>query len=161
VFIGFPNQKGMPSQMSAEGRILDTRFLRTLDAEPPPNRNVQFGRRGDADASKSAATAQESGQTDSGTLDFGLSPEFLRNDTGDASRGDGGGDDLLDIAIESRRSELESLENQITSLNSTLEIEQNRLEELSKAIDRAIHRRHRLERLRGALTRFLADVEAP
>jgi hypothetical protein len=70
------------------------------------------------------------------------------------------GRDEFDHHIMSHRAELEALDTQISNLNQTIELEQQKLRETKAALESSFHMRARLLHLRAAMLHFVLELES-
>jgi len=98
-------------------------------------------------------------------LNANASPDFLRQnrapakDLGTTRYVDMHGRDEFDHNIMSHRTQLEMLHTQITNLDQTIELEQQKLRESKAALEASYHARARLLHLREAMLHFVLELE--
>lgn len=100
--------------------------------------------------------------SDKRTGSLALSPEFLRLNPMKSSSSSAVPDvrDPLEQHVASRRTELETLDTQIASLDRTIELEQQKLIDSREALQSSYHSRARLLQLREAMLQFVLDLES-
>lgn len=92
-------------------------------------------------------------------------PEFLRVNIATSTPSDDRyldlhGRDEVDHHIMSHRAQLEALNTQITNLDSTIALEQQKLRDSKSALEASHHARTRLLHLRSAMLHFVMELEA-
>jgi len=94
-------------------------------------------------------------------------PNFIRNrapaavgPTAPARYVDSTGQDEYDHQVKSHRAELDALDLQITNLDRTIELEQEKLRQGKMALDSSYRTRARLLHLRSAMLNFVLELEA-
>lgn len=70
------------------------------------------------------------------------------------------GRDDFDHQILTHRADLESLETQISNLDRTIELEQQKLRDSKAALESSYHARARLLHLRSAMLHFVLELES-
>lgn len=73
---------------------------------------------------------------------------------------DTGGQDALDKTMQTHRLELEALHLQLTNIDRTIEVEQQRLREMKASLESSYHAKARLLHLRGAMLQFVLELES-